>query len=89
MADPNASLSTGMTGPTRQLLNVTPSDTVDVATVGRAITVLVSGTVRITAANNADGTYSDFHIAAGTPLPVCAKRIWDTGTTATGIVSLI
>jgi hypothetical protein len=53
------------------------SDTVDLPTVGRAITLSDAGLVKLTTVE--DATYT-VYIAAGVQHAVFVKRIWSTGT---------
>lgn len=68
------------------IVPVTPSDSVDLATPARAIRAAGGGTLRITAGS---GIVRNTTIAAGEILPVFAYRIHATGTAATGIEALI
>jgi hypothetical protein len=64
----------------------TPHDTNEVPFIPKAISVNVSGIVRLRGAGaTAD---CDIYIAAGVPYPVRARFIRATGTTATGITLL-
>lgn len=65
---------------------VTPSDTVDLPIHGRAIRAQADGTIRFTSYR---GEVDNTFIAAGEILPVYAKRIHATGTSATGIEVLL
>lgn len=66
---------------------VNPSDSVDLPSVTRAIWVGGSGTV---VADLAGGTTLTFTgVAAGTVLPVQARRVRATGTTATALIGLV
>lgn len=67
-------------------LDCTPSDGADLAEVPRAILVGVAGTVKMTD-NSKLATASTMTLGAGL-YPFHPKRIWSTGTTATGIVLL-
>lgn len=86
MADNPQTLSS-MTG--RDLLPVTPSDTVSFTTDARAIRCRpdgVGGTIRFTALS---GTVRNTYIAAGEVLDVGASRIHATGTAATNLEIII
>ncbi len=63
---------------------VTPSDTVDLPALPRVLYIGGAGTLRLRVA----GLTVNFTVTAGTVLPVRASRVFATGTTATGIVSL-
>ena len=68
--------------PAQGVLTVTPSDTVDLTKVVRAIRANTAGTIRIT---SVDGTIGNLNFLAGETRPVACTRIWAAGTTATGI----
>ena len=70
------------TGSALGVLVVTPSDSVDLTYIVRAIRVTVGGTVKIT---SGDGTAVTCAFTDGETRPLTASRIWATGTTATGI----
>jgi len=78
-------LVTGV-GPSTLFAAVTPSDSTDVTpTTGKRIYVGGSGNLTMQGSN---GTAATFAVTAGQILPITAKRIMATGTTATGIVIL-
>lgn len=66
---------------------VTPSDSTDLAAPARALYVGGSGNVKINDSGN--GAVTFYGVAAGSILPVMARRVYATGTTATNIVALI
>lgn len=65
--------------------SVTPSDSIDLTIPTRQIYVAAAGNVRVTFIGYPDGTYSTHAVLAGERLNWQVKRIWSTGTTATGI----
>ncbi len=71
--------------PARRLHEVTPSDTADLPWPARALTCLVEGDVRVTSSG---GDTATLHMFAGGCLAVQVRRVWATGTTATGIVAM-
>lgn len=85
MTDAFQNHKTGLDSPAIQLHAVTPSDTEDLPSASRGLNVATSGTVKVTTVG---GTTDAVYIAAGIIFPVRAKRVWATGTTATGIVAL-
>lgn len=85
MSDAFANFATGLESPASHLQTVTPNDSTDLSRAGRALNVATTGNVRVT---TVDGTTATVHIAAGIAFPVRARRVWATGTTATGIVVL-
>ena len=65
---------------------VTPDDASDLPQVTTALSVATPGAIRVTMA---DGTTSDLTAARGALLAVRVRRVWETGTTATGITGLV
>ena len=84
MSDKFEHFSLGLDGPALSAALITPSDTVDLAAPVRAVTIgTAAGVVKYTHART--GT-----VCTTGPLPVgthsiWARRIWATGTTATGL----
>lgn len=68
------------------VLPVTPSNTVDLPFIARAIRARAGGDIRIT---SGAGIVRDTFIGDGELLPVAVTRIHATGTTATGIEALM
>jgi hypothetical protein len=66
---------------------VVPNDGADLAFEARSLYVGGAGDVKVT---TVDGSVLVFAgVPAGTVLPVAARRVWATGSTATGIVALV
>ena len=63
---------------------VVPSDTVDLPFVTRALYVSVAGAVKVTMMDGSTETYPNL-LAGRHPLRV--TRVWQTGTTATGMIA--
>jgi len=84
-----ANASNGITDPSSLYFAVTTSDTADsgdMAYVSRALYIGVGGDL---VAVRTDGTEVTFvGVAAGTIVPIRAKRVKATGTTAASIVAL-
>ncbi|NUA26097.1 spike base protein, RCAP_Rcc01079 family [Cupriavidus basilensis] len=75
-----------LTGPSETYFAITPHDTNDFAEVANSIRVGTGGDV---AAVRLDGTAVTFkNVAAGEMLPIRARRVNLTGTTATDLVGL-
>jgi hypothetical protein len=74
------------TSPSDRYEAVTPSDTVDLTKPCRSLYVGVAGNV--VAVTTADDTVTFTGVVAGEILPIVAKRINSTSTTATDIVAL-
>ena len=68
-------------------ISVTPSDSTDLSiTFSRAIYIGGAGDLTVTMFNGGDITFKA--VPVGSLLPVCARRIKATGTTATNILAL-
>ena len=52
----------------------------------RALCVATSGLVQVTTVGGTTGT---IYVMAGAPFPVRVRRVWASGTAATGIVGLV
>ena len=76
---------TNISDPVTLIETVVPSDTEDLDSVSRAISVTGSGTVKVTTVGETVGI---IYVAAGAVYPIRVSRIWNSDTTATGIVSL-
>lgn len=85
MSDEFKDFTSGLESPATRLSNVTPDDGADIAVASRALNVSGAGTVRVTTVSGDTGTV---YIAAGITFPIRARRIWATGTTASGIIAL-
>lgn len=85
MSDLFKNVAQSLESPATRLINITPDDGSDLAFVTRAINVAESGAVRVTTRGDDIATVA---VAAGVPFPIRVKRIWSTGTTATGIVAM-
>jgi hypothetical protein len=80
-------LATGLDSPYRRGVAITPSDTVNLADVTRAI--YVGGTGTITYVSEGGDTVPLLgNIPVGAVIRVCASRVNSTGTTATNLVAL-
>lgn len=66
--------------------NITPDNGNDLIYVTTSLNVANPGTVRVT---TEDGSVADLTIFPGHAFPVRARRVWQTGTTATGIRGLV
>jgi len=84
-SNPFTSSGGNLTGLTRDIVPVTPSDSVDISAGAVAVAItckLGGGNVVITTVAGFDRTYP---ISLGEVLPVGISRVKATGTTATGI----
>ena len=85
MSDAFSSYTRGQSDPAISVFEITPDDGNDLPQVTLALNVASPGTVRVT---TADGSISDLSIHPGHAFPLRARRVWQTGTTATGIRGL-
>lgn len=86
MSDPFANRMRTPTDPAVRVFDVIPNDLVDLPNVATALNVATPGTVYVTTTDGSEGSVS---IHPGQPFPICVKRVWQTGTTATGITGLV
>jgi hypothetical protein len=70
----------------QQCIAITPADS-DLAAQVRALYIGGSGDVKITDPQGNAVTFANAQ--AGSILPVMAKRVWSTGTSATNIIGLV
>jgi hypothetical protein len=66
-------------------VSVTPNDSTDLTRNARGVYCTAAGTLKVTMAN---GDVLTFTSVACQYHPIEVKRIWSTGTTATGIIAL-
>lgn len=85
MSDPFSSFTRSPNDPAVSVFEITPDDTTDLPTVTLALNVASPGTVRVT---TLDGSISDVSIVPGHAFPLRVRRVWQTGTSATGICGL-
>lgn len=85
MSDAFSGYARSMNDPAITVFDIAPDDATDLAQVTIALNVASPGTVRVT---TADGSISDLSIYPGHAFPLRVRRVWLTGTTATGIVGL-
>lgn len=84
MSDKFVSFTPGLNSPVSNHFDITPSDTVDLATKPRALYIGGSGNIKILDAAGVAVTYNNmFGI-----LPIRAVRVYTTGTTATNIIGI-
>ena len=85
MADAYAHQARSVRDPAITTFDITPDDATDLAQVTIALNVASPGNVRVT---TLDGSTADISVAPGQPFPIRARRVWQTGTSATGIRGL-
>jgi hypothetical protein len=83
--DTFASSDDTLTSPATNIEEITPSDVNDLAQLTIGLNVATPGVVRVT---TAAGTISDVFIAPGVIFPLRVRRVWSTGTNATGVRGL-
>lgn len=88
MSDSFANQTPGLTSPASQLAAITPDDNNDLPTTARGIYVGVGGDINVIAANDSAAVLMQ-SVPSGSVLPVRAKRVKSTLTTASGLVALI
>ena len=81
-----ANRSRTLSDPAITVFNITPDDGTDLLHVTTALNVANPGTVRVT---TEDGSVADVMIHPGHAFPIRARRVWQSGTTATGIRGLV
>jgi len=85
ISDKYASTPDTLSTPATNVVEITPDDTADLASLTKALNVATAGTVRVTTEM---GATTDVFIAAGVVFPLRVRRVWATGTTATGLRGL-
>lgn len=85
MSDPFSTFGAGLESPAAHAYAVTPDDTQDLPIACRALNVAQGGTVHVTTVGGDEVTVA---VSEGSPFPLRCRRIWATGTSATGIVAL-
>ena len=87
MADKFSDFIAGLTTPAQSAVALTPNDTADLAKPSRGLFIGVGGTVVATLLDDAAAVTFP-NLPNGSVLPIRAKRVWASGTTATNILSL-
>lgn len=85
MTDPFANRTRSPSDPAATIFEITPNDSADLDQPTIALNVATPGRVRVTTIDGSVGTIS---LHPGQTLPIRVKRVWHTGTTATGISGL-
>ncbi|MDJ0630927.1 MAG: hypothetical protein QNJ44_21900 [Rhodobacter sp.] len=86
MPDPFGNRARTPSDPAVSVFAIVPDDAADLAQPTTAINVITPGKLRITTVDGTEGTIS---VHPGHAFPVRAARVWNTGTTATGITGLV
>ena len=85
ISDKYASTPDTLSTPATDVSEIVPDDGTDLPYLTKALNVATNGTVRIT---TEAGTTTDVFVAAGVVFPLRVRRVWATGTTATGLRAL-
>lgn len=85
MADPFENHASKLESPFSHALTITPNNTDDLSITPRALYCTGPGVVQVTMIG---GGVAVFPMVFGVPLPARVRRVWNTGTTATGIVAV-
>ena len=85
----DAQRSTAISSQARTAVAVTPSDTVDLTTYAKALYVGSAGDLAILPVNNTDGNPVTLANHPVGYCPIQVRRVYSTGTIASGIVALV
>lgn len=85
MSDPFANRMRSPADPAVTVFDITPDDGADLAQPTTALNVQTPGRVHITTVDGSEGT---IRIYPGHTIAIRVARVWQTGTTATGITGL-
>lgn len=80
---------TGLTVPAKRAAIVVPNDNTDLLEYPKALRVGGAGNLKILPSRNADDAPITIAVTAGEVVPIQVRRVWATGTTATGILALM
>lgn len=83
MADRFRNTEVGLGDPARHCFDISPSDSVDLTDIPRAIYTGSGGTIKVTMDGGETVTFEN--VPAGADKGWRVKRVWSTGTTATGL----
>ena len=85
MPDAFATRTRKPSDPSTTVFEITPDDATDLHRATLALNVQTAGRVRVT---TIDGSVSDVTLRPGEAFPLRVRRVWATGTTATGLRGL-
>ena len=86
MGDSFANRHRSIGDPAIAVFDIVPDDTEDLGQPTVALNVATEGTVRVT---TIDGSVADVTVYPGHAFPLRVRRVWQTGTSATGIRGLV
>lgn len=84
--DKFADFATNLTAPGRDAAAVIPDDLTDLPVVPRALFVGQGGTLAVRMAGGQEASFEN--VQGGTILPIRARRVMATGTTASSLIAL-
>lgn len=76
-----------LSGPVEGGFDISPSDTQDLVQVTRGVMVQTGGDLRVTLKSGDQVTLPA--LSPGVIYPLRVSRVWDSGTTATGLMGLV
>jgi len=85
MSDPFQDHAAGLDSPPARVQPITADDGADLPLATRALNAAGAGSVRVT---TVAGDTATLYLAAGIAFPLRVRRVWASGTTATGLVGL-
>lgn len=86
MKDPFASSMSSLSGPARDILPVTPDNAADLPVVAVALYIEQGGSLTVT---TVAGVQRTINVADWSILPLGVRRVWATGTSASGIGAMV
>lgn len=75
-----------LSDPAATVFEIVPDDAVDLPQITTGLNAATPGTIRVTTEDN---SVSDITIHPGQVFPIRARRVWQTGTSATGVRGLV
>ena len=81
-------LKEDMSSPARDAFAITPNDSTDLSSTTKALHVSTAGDIKLTFMNMLQGASITLTLDVGYH-PIRVKRVWSTGTTASGITGLL
>jgi hypothetical protein len=88
-ASESTPVSSKSSAPARKVAAITPHNTNELTLVARSLYITTGGDLKITAVDDVDADAVTITVPDNFILPVVVKKVFATGTTATGIFALI
>lgn len=85
MSNPFDTRARQASDPAAGVFPITPDDAADLPKTTLGINVATHGTLRVTMLDGSTGVLT---VAPGQSFPIRVRRVWQSGTTATGILGL-